>query len=59
MSRSVTGFMRGIGIGVAVGGVAGAIGSIYMRNNKKGLKKNIGKALRNVGDLMDDVTGMF
>ena len=31
----------------------------YMHSNKKGLKKNVGKALRNVGDLMDNVTSMF
>lgn len=59
MSRRVGGFMRGIGIGVAAGCVAGAVGSMYVNTNRKGLKKNIGKALRNVGDLMDDVTGMF
>lgn len=59
MSKRVVGFMRGVGIGVAAGCVAGAFGSMYVNSNKKGLKKNIGKALRNVGDLMDDVTGMF
>ena len=53
------GFMKGIGMGLAVGCVAGAVGSTYMHSNKKGLKKNVGKALRNVGDLMDNVTGMF
>ena len=59
MSKNVMGFMKGVGMGLAVGWVAGAVGSTYMHSNKKGLKKNVGKALRNVGDLMDNVTGMF
>ena len=42
-----------------VGCIAGAVGNSYMHSNKKGLKKNVGKALRNVGDLMDNVTSMF
>lgn len=59
MSKMVSGFVRGAGMGIAVGCVAGAIGTMYARSNKKGLKKNVGRALRNVGDLMDNVTGMF
>ena len=59
LTRGVTGFMKGIGMGIAVGCIAGAVGNSYMHSNKKGLKKNVGKALRNVGDLMDNVTSMF
>ncbi len=59
MTKGVMGFMKGIGMGIAVGCVAGAVGSSYMHANKKGLKKNVGKALRSVGNLVDDVTGMF
>ena len=59
MTRGVTCFMKGIGMGIAVGCIAGAVGNSYMHSNKKGLKKNVGKALRNVGDLMDNVTSMF
>lgn len=59
MGRGVSGFAKGIGMGIAVGTAVGAMSSMYVRANKKGLKKNIGKALRNVGNLMDDVTGMF
>lgn len=57
MNRGVSGFMKGIGMGIAVGCVAGAMGNSYMKSNKKGLKKNVGRALRNVGDLVDNVTG--
>lgn len=59
MNKGATGFIKGIGMGIAVGTAVGAMSSMYVRNNKKGIKKNIGKALRNVGSLMDDVTGMF
>ena len=59
MARGFAGFMKGVGMGIAVGCIAGALGNNYMHSNKKGIKKNVGKALRNVGDLMDNVTSMF
>ena len=59
MTKGVMGFVKGVGMGLAVGCVAGAVGNTYMHSNKKGIKKNVGKALRNVGDLMDNVTSMF
>ena len=58
MTKGVMGFMKGVGMGVAVGCIAGAVGSRAM-HGKKSLKKNVGKALRNVGELVDNVTGMF
>ncbi len=59
MTKGINRFVRGVGMGAMVGIAVGAVGSMYVRKNKKGLKKNIGKALRNVGDLVDDVSGMF
>lgn len=50
---------RGLCIGVMAGMVAGAMGMCYMQKNRRGIKKNVGRALRNVGDLMDNVTSMF
>ncbi len=50
---------KGVGIGMAIGCVAGAIGSYYLYDNKKCVKRNMGKALRSVGDLVDTVTGFF
>ena len=58
MTKGVMGFMKGVGMGVAVGCIAGAVGSRAM-HGKKSLKKNVGKALRNVGELVDNVPGMF
>ena len=59
MTKGVMGFVKGAGMGIAVGCIAGAVGNMYRHSNKKGLKKNVGKALRNVGDFMDNVTNMF
>lgn len=59
MTRGVSGFMKGMGMGIAVGCIAGAVGKSCMHTSKKGIKKNMGRALRNVGELVDNVTGMF
>lgn len=59
MTKGVMGFVKGAGMGIALGCVVGAVGSSYMRHNKKGIKKNVGKALHSVGDLMENVTSMF
>ena len=50
---------KGIGIGVAVGCIAGTAGAMLTKKHKKGIKKSIGKAMRNVSDFMEDVNGMF
>lgn len=52
-------FVKGAGIGMLVGSMAGMAGLGYMQSHKKGMKKNVSKALRNMGDLVDNVTGMF
>ena len=46
-------------MGMAVGAIAGAVGHSMMQKNKRGIKKNVGKALRNMGALVDNVTGMM
>ena len=40
MTKGVMGFVKGVGMGLAVGCVAGAVGNTYMHSNKKGIKKN-------------------
>lgn len=57
--NNVMSFVKGAGIGIMMGSVAGAAGYGYMHTHKKGMKKNVSKALRNMGDLVDNVTGMF
>ncbi len=59
MSKSLMKFIKGMGIGLAVGAVAGAIGNQYMHTGKKGLKKNLGRALKNMSDLVEEVGDMF
>ncbi len=50
---------KGVGIGMALGCVVGAVGSYYLYDNRKGIKRNMGRALRSVGDLVDTVTSCF
>ena len=52
-------FMKGVGMGMALGCTAGVVGSVLMQKNKKGIKHNAGKAIHSFGDLLDNVTGMF
>ncbi len=59
MAKGMMKMMKGIGIGMALGCMAGAIGSYYLYDNRKGIKRNMGRALRSVGDLVDDVTSFF
>ncbi|MBQ9964357.1 MAG: hypothetical protein IJP14_04475 [Clostridia bacterium] len=59
MSKGVMNFVRGMGMGLALGCLAGAVGNQYMQNGKKGLKRNLGKALKNMSDLVQEVGDMF
>lgn len=56
---SAMSFVKGASIGLLMGSVAGMAGYGYVHSHKKGMKKNVSKALRNMGDLVDNVTGMF
>ncbi len=59
IEKSMGDFMKGMGMGVAVGCTAGILGTCYMKKNKKGLKHNAGKAIHSIGDLLENVTDMF
>ncbi len=58
-NRSFGNFVKGMGMGVALGCAAGVVGTCYMKKNKKGLKRNAGKTLHSIGDLLENVTDMF
>ncbi len=53
------GFAKGMGTGLMLGVVGSIAGSIAYRSNKKSFKKQAGKAVKAVGDFMDNVQGMM
>ena len=59
MGRALCGFIKGLIVGLLAGGALGAMMVGYMRRNRRGLKRNVGHAMRTVGDLTDSVLGMF
>ena len=59
MKNGIGSFMKGMGMGVAVGCAAGVVGTCVLHKNKKGLKRNAGRALHSFGDLLENVTDMF
>ena len=59
MSKSFSNFMKGMGMGVAFGCTAGVVGTCYLKKNNKGIKRNAGKTLHSIGDLLENVTDMF
>ncbi len=59
MKQTMGNFMKGMGMGVALGCTAGVVGLTMLKKNKKGLKRNAGRALHSFGDLLENVTDMF
>ena len=59
MRKTFCNFMKGMGMGVAVGVAVGVVGTCYVKKNKKGLKRNAGRTLHSLGDLLENVTDMF
>lgn len=59
MKQTMGNFMKGMGMGVALGCTAGVVGLTMIKKNKKGLKRNAGRALHSFGDLLENVTDMF
>ena len=58
MTRGIMGMVKGICIGMALGATAGVVGSGVVRSNKKGIKKTAGKALKAVGNIVDNMQYM-
>lgn len=59
MKNNMENFVKGVGMGMALGATAGVVGSYLVSKNKKGIKHNAGKAMHSIGDLLENVTGMF
>ena len=59
MGRAFCGFLKGIVWGMVAGAAAGMVAMRYMHHNRRGVKRNVGHALRTVGDLADSLIGMF
>jgi len=54
MARSRNNFVKGMGAGMAAGAVMAIVGTTMVKN-KKSISKTTGKAVKVVGDLMDDI----
>ncbi|MBP3388270.1 MAG: hypothetical protein J6K98_00180 [Clostridia bacterium] len=59
MCRSTMWALKALILGLMVGLVAGTFGSCYFHHHRRGVKRHIGRALRNMGALADNVVGMF
>ena len=59
MKHQMGNFVKGMGMGMALGCTAGVVGVVMLQKNKKGLKHNAGRALHSFGDLLDNVTDLF
>ena len=55
MTHNAQCFWKGMGAGAIAGMTMYAMGSMAISKNKNGLKKKVGKAVKAVGNFMDDV----
>ena len=51
--------MKGMGAGMMVGMIAGVAGDMMVNNNKKTLKKKASKAVKVMGNVMDDMGALL
>ena len=58
MYKNAMGIAKGVGVGMLAGAAAVTVGSMLIKD-KKHLKKNAGKAIHAVGDLIDNVEYML
>ncbi len=59
MGKHFFNFAKGMGLGLAVGCMAGAVANQYMHSGKRGVKKTVGRAMKNLSDLVEDLGEMF
>ena len=58
MRRGAARVIKGVGTGIAIGVAVGTVGTALLRNNK-GVKKKASRAIRAVGDVIDNVQYMM
>lgn len=59
MGKTLMNFAKGMGLGLAVGCLAGAVANQYVHSGKKGMKKTVGKAMKNLSEFAEDIGDMF
>jgi len=59
VSHSMMKFLKGMGLGLMAGAAAGVAGCCYIKRHRKGFKRNMSRALRNMSELVDSMNGMF
>ena len=55
----MSGYLKGMGTGLAVGVIASIAGTVVYNNNKKTFKKTANRAVKAVGNLVDNVQYMM
>ena len=58
MARSRNNFVKGMGAGMAAGAVVTILGTTMVKK-KKSITKTTGKAVKVVGDILDDIQMMM
>ncbi len=58
MYKQTMGFIKGVGAGLVAGAVVGAVSSQKMKKDRR-FKRRAGKAMKSVGQVVDNVQYMF
>lgn len=58
MAKRTISFVKGVGTGIAAGAVIATVGRTMMKN-RKNFAKRTGKAVKAVGDFVDNIQYMF
>ncbi len=59
MMKNTMNVVKGVGLGMIAGATVAVVGERMMKTDKKQMKKNAGKAIRAMGEVIDGVQYMF
>ena len=59
MKHGIGKFLKGMGLGLMVGCMAGAAANQCMQTGRRGMKKSISRAMKNMSRLAEEVGDMF